>query len=821
MHRRKAYGLQVIHADKARFTQLNGPFQLARNHDVLPPFILFYLRSHGWSDRVIGVVAVAHTCQATLTGFLAAMSRENMPLSEASFLWSSLKSLRLPCISSEGDTGRSSGATIGLEWTKETSTLTPDASAILDGYVYEPIRHHLHFHKDQVPEYTCDVGVRRINLTNWSLEAFVFVGKAVNPCCPYGQGINIATWLSAMTQFQSSVARVDRLALELTLCFFSSEGRTYRTRFDSSIPLSFAFPVGQHIRKGEALLQMNAGIQPSHSNSYLFQRSMAPLVGIGLHSPTDRVPNEILLRIFSEHVQEDYRLTVEEHVDEEEDVLTGVTTIGLSNHVNKNGRAALVLAHVSPLWRSLTTKSKKFWTAIHLDTIQPAWFLQLLYWSRDASLSFFSEVPFRPVDKLGVHVWSLAHTHFQRCNKLHVHVSIDPKDARCLGGLLAMDAPKLEECSIHYIPHPNNLFARRIGRRHETGVGVLFNGRAPLLRSIHLVDCHLPPYQAFFPNLLHFYTTIATYRDQTDDSQRRGLPEFMSTIQPSSRIEIITLIDAIDHSFHPSHDYLPDIDSIPLPHLHEFQFLGSAYAASHLLRIFRPPARCSFFLNVDARQWDEQSAQDFMTSMANLLSPISSQTDAQSWSIGLDADGTILVRVTGTAVFELSFSTGLWGDGLGLHSLNDEEVWSLHPRRLRLPPLASRSPADIAYSSILRVLSSRFRPALEAARTLELNIPESDFAFSQTTHILEQMPNITQLTLRHCKSEAVHLVETCLIVPTSPGIFPQLSRRLLPPVIALTAISAFRKLCSARTSNGECDHLDAEVRDIELSFLQD
>ncbi|KAJ3532380.1 hypothetical protein NMY22_g7766 [Coprinellus aureogranulatus] len=90
MHRRKAYGIQVVHADRARLTQVNGPFQLVRNHEVLPPFILFYLRSHGWSDRVIEVVAIAYTCEATLTGFLTAMSRENMPLSEASFLWHAL-----------------------------------------------------------------------------------------------------------------------------------------------------------------------------------------------------------------------------------------------------------------------------------------------------------------------------------------------------------------------------------------------------------------------------------------------------------------------------------------------------------------------------------------------------------------------------------------------------------------------------------------------------------------------------------------------------------------------------------------------------------
>ncbi|KAJ3544298.1 hypothetical protein NMY22_g2825 [Coprinellus aureogranulatus] len=90
MHRRKAYGVQVVHADKARLTQVNGPFQLSRNHHILPSFVLFYLRSHGWSDRVIEVVAIAYTCEATLTGFLTALSRENMPMSEASFLWYAL-----------------------------------------------------------------------------------------------------------------------------------------------------------------------------------------------------------------------------------------------------------------------------------------------------------------------------------------------------------------------------------------------------------------------------------------------------------------------------------------------------------------------------------------------------------------------------------------------------------------------------------------------------------------------------------------------------------------------------------------------------------
>lgn len=540
----------------------------------------------------------------------------------------------------------------------------------------------------------------------------------------------------------------------------------------------------------------------------------------------DRLPLEILLKIFSEHIAEHYQLSPLEHIDADEEFVSGVSTVGLVGHVNANGKAALALTHVCSLWRGLAMKSRNFWTVVDLDTVRPEWFLEMLDRSRDAPLSFVSQLHLRRRNPSRAHVWSLAHSQFNRCRRIHVHVTIDPDDARAIGALLAMDAPRLEECAIHYIPHANKRFAASIGQKFEAGNAMLFDSKAPLLRSLILVDCHLPPYQYFPPKLSHFYTFIASSEDQTDYSQRRGLPEFILTIPPFSPVETITLVEAIDHSFHPKFDQIPEIDEIALPRLREVQFVGSAYAASHLLRVFRPPAHCSFFLNVDARQWDGQSPEDFMSSMAHLLSPISSEIDAHSWTLGLDAQGTFSLRVTGSArIYDLSFSTTLWGDGPGLEALHDDNLWTLHPRRITMPP--SKSPADIAYSSIMRTLSSRFRPALQSAGILELDIPESDFAFSQTVHILEAMSSITQLIIRHCTTHSLRSLEAALTPASEKVLLPQLRRLFLPSEFLenagkLNATGAFARVRPPQYGAVSSDHkvTGAWIADLEVSFLR-
>jgi hypothetical protein len=64
---------------------INGPLQ---EHERLPSVLVFYLRAHGWSDSVIGVVASAYVRNMGLVTFLSLTSRAMaMPLTEASFLW--------------------------------------------------------------------------------------------------------------------------------------------------------------------------------------------------------------------------------------------------------------------------------------------------------------------------------------------------------------------------------------------------------------------------------------------------------------------------------------------------------------------------------------------------------------------------------------------------------------------------------------------------------------------------------------------------------------------------------------------------------------
>lgn len=91
MLRRKRSGAEVIVADKPDAMRLNGPFQPGGIRDLLPPFALFYMLSHGWDDHVIEKVGVAHVCEANLVGFLKAMTHANIPLAEASFLWYALQ----------------------------------------------------------------------------------------------------------------------------------------------------------------------------------------------------------------------------------------------------------------------------------------------------------------------------------------------------------------------------------------------------------------------------------------------------------------------------------------------------------------------------------------------------------------------------------------------------------------------------------------------------------------------------------------------------------------------------------------------------------
>ena len=72
----------------------NGPLDSEVEFPLLPPLVVLYLRAHGWDRRVINVVAIAYTCEATHVGFLNTMSLQEMPLSEASFLWHAMHAIR-------------------------------------------------------------------------------------------------------------------------------------------------------------------------------------------------------------------------------------------------------------------------------------------------------------------------------------------------------------------------------------------------------------------------------------------------------------------------------------------------------------------------------------------------------------------------------------------------------------------------------------------------------------------------------------------------------------------------------------------------------
>ncbi|KAJ3510934.1 hypothetical protein NMY22_g15812 [Coprinellus aureogranulatus] len=485
------------------------------------------------------------------------------------------------------------------------------------------------------------------------------------------------------------------------------------------------------------------------------------------HSPVGGLPNEILLKIFSELVEEIFHLSVEEKVDPVTDLCTGVSTLGLQNHINKNGKAALVITQVCARWRRLAMGRKAYWSVVDLDTIQPVWFLEMLHRSGEAALSFFSQVPHSRHDSVGIHIWSLVHSQFHRCKRLHVHVTVDPRDARAVGGLLATEAPRLEDCAIHYIPHPSRRFAETVGDEFEAGNARLFNNVAPLLRSIQLVDCHFPPSQDLFPNLRQFYTSICGPNEQTDYSQRRGLPDFMVTMSPFSRIETLSLLEAIDHTFHPRHELIPRIDHIHLPHLQELQFVGSAYAASHLLRVIQTPIHCSFFLNVDGRCWDAHPPSEFASSMVDLIRPISSENSPHSWLIGLNAAGVFSLRVDGLSlVYDLTLSTTEWE--YPLDTLTEEDLWAVHPCRLEETP--SRMPADIAYSCSMKALSSHFQTSLEAAHMIEVDIQASEFSFRQTTHVLERMLNVTQIAVRNCRADLIQAWEAVLPPNTSKDV---------------------------------------------------
>ena len=85
-------GLTFSHEGET--TTRNGPLDSETEFPLLPPLIVFYLRAHGWDRRVIDVVAIAYTCEATHVGFINTMSLQGMPLSEASFLWHAMRAIQ-------------------------------------------------------------------------------------------------------------------------------------------------------------------------------------------------------------------------------------------------------------------------------------------------------------------------------------------------------------------------------------------------------------------------------------------------------------------------------------------------------------------------------------------------------------------------------------------------------------------------------------------------------------------------------------------------------------------------------------------------------
>ena len=521
-------------------------------------------------------------------------------------------------------------------------------------------------------------------------------------------------------------------------------------------------------------------------------------------SPFNRVPFEILSEIFSSCID------------------GGCPPEG-QQETNANAQVARALSQVTSLWRALVLAKPSFWTTIELDTIRPEWLLELLERSKERPISLFSRSPVRGVDRAAVHVWSIVHANFDRCGGLHVQVTIDPADARGVGILLSQRAPCLLKCTIQYKPHDdldlvNEVYWSTTFSRPSQPV--LFNNDAPLLQSLDLIDCHFPYPQSIFPSLQHFATSISPENEQTEESQRKRLSDFIITFRTLSNIKSLTLTNAI-HDIYLTHgSHLRSAEGTILPSLKVLRFAGPAVAASILLRKLRLSKSCSFYLSLDSSEMEDHSLTHLAMVMEDLLRPIAMAIEPYFWRVG-QQDCVVFLHVEGVGGFhyDLSFDT-LWF-GHRLSSFSHEALWDLHLQRGFRFKVPSDCGTEVVYLCMLRILSTRHLSALQSADTLELFIPTSSFSLSQTTYILERMPQVVQLAILSCRTLTMcSLLDDFIPSPGSQIILPWLRQIFLPPAargqgVTLQTIVLYQQLKAAHARKADQAAL---VTPVELSF---
>ncbi|TEB26918.1 hypothetical protein FA13DRAFT_1712906 [Coprinellus micaceus] len=574
-------------------------------------------------------------------------------------------------------------------------------------------------------------------------------------------------------------------------------------KFRTTIAMLFGVLAMQDapIHKGFSLLDVNAAIRPSTS----VIEAKEPRRSLGqMASPFDRVPLEILSEIFSSCID-------------------GNCPPEGRQETNANARVARALSQVTSLWRALVLAKPSFWTTIELDTIRPEWLLELQARSKERPVSLFSRSPVRGVDSAAVHVWSIVHANFDQCGRLHVQVTIDPLDARGMGILLSQRAPRLLKCTIQYKPHDDLDLVDEVGWNaafSSSPQPTLFNNDAPLLQSLDLIDCHFPYAQNIFPSLQHFSTSISPENEQTGESQRKRLSDFLIAFRTLSNIKTLTLTNAI-HDICLTHgSHLRSADGSLLPSLEVLRFAGPATVASILLRKLRPSKSCSFHLSLNSSEMEDQSPTQLASVMEVLLCPIAMASEPYFWRVG-QQDCVLFLRVEGIGGFyyDLSFDTLRFGRRLS--SLSLEALWDLHLRRGFRFKVPSDCGTEVAYSCMLRILSTRHLSALRSANTLELFIPKSSFSLSQTTYILERMPQVAQLAILSCRTLTMcALLDDFIPTPGSQILLPRLRRIFLPPAArgqedTLRTILLYQKFKAVHTWKADQAVM---VTPVELSF---
>lgn len=464
---------------------------------------------------------------------------------------------------------------------------------------------------------------------------------------------------------------------------------------------------------------------------------------------------------------------------------------------HKSGAFDLLhISHVCSLFRAVTFNTPTLWALVpFLNDARPRFLALIMARSKCVPLTV-SVVEDEALSTISARsIWTHLYLSFDRVASLRIEI------AEGCGGfnlmmMLSMPAPWLEECTIIFHGQ-RNVCIDSFYRGY-----LAFDGRAPQLHTLHLVNCYIHPRLCDFPSLIT--TSFSYVGDRNVDPNSDPLMTILPIFEWGHDffyLQHLTIANAIQPAQPRDLRTLMDLPPAQLPHLQSFVITASPELCDHVISILRLPPTCSRIVNLVFSQLDRLRIYHARRVAGVACAFVSPDVYYVSCAIDIgDHRSSLCLRGTGRANVVITFDT---------------PELKVHPSALAhlidiftFPVMAAIhkvTSSDLFRHRLWQSLACNLRPLLKSVRTLGVSLeayqpPQILFDFFRA------LAGVETITTSHFSLWNY----LCFATPSGDITFPNL-RSIEVPLDDITVVATMDSLVTFLERHGDIQSVTFRV----------